>query len=119
MYIHGGGAVASSALQYDRCCQSWADENDLVVFNLDYRLAPEMPAPGGIMDCYDGLKYILANAEKYAVDPMRVTFSRESGGGYLSMALGMELSKKGESSLVPFIMGSATLIGGMLQEITA
>ncbi len=119
MYIHGGGAIALSGKFFDYTCQRWADENDLVVFNLDYRLAPETPAPGGIMDCYAGLKYILANAEKYGVDPTRVTFTGDSGGGYLSMGLGMELSKRGESSLVPFIMGSATMIGGMIQEMTA
>ncbi len=92
MYMHGGGVIAFDAKSCDQPCQRWADENDLVVFNLDYRLAPETPAPGGILDCYAGLKYILANAEKYGVDPKRVTFSGESGGGYLSMALGMELS---------------------------
>jgi acetyl esterase/lipase len=119
MYIHGGGAISLNARNYDEACQRWADESGIVVFNLEYRLAPETPAPGGIMDCYAGLKYILANAEKYGVDPKRVTFSGESGGGYLSMALGMELSKRGESGLVPFIMGSATMIGGMIQEMTA
>jgi acetyl esterase/lipase len=111
MYIHGGGAIALSGKFFDYTCQRWADENDLVVFNLDYRLAPETPAPGGILDCYAGLKYILANAEKYGVDPKRVTFSGDSGGGYLSMGLGMELSKRGETSLVPFIIGSCCMIG--------
>jgi acetyl esterase/lipase len=119
MYIHGGGAVASNALQYDRCCQRWADETDLVVFNLDYRLAPETPAPGGILDCYAGLKFIIANAEKYGVDPTRVTFTGDSGGGYLSMGLGMELSKRGESGLVPFIIGSACMDGAGLFTMTA
>jgi acetyl esterase/lipase len=89
-----------------------------VVFNLDYRLAPETPAPGGIMDCYAGLKYIIANAEKYGVDPKRVTFTGDSGGGYLSMALGMELSKRGESGLVPFIIGSSTMVGSALFTMT-
>jgi acetyl esterase/lipase len=118
MYIHGGGAVAFDALQFDSACQRWADENDLVVFNLDYRLAPETPAPGGILDCYAGLKFIIANAEKYGVDPTRVTFIGDSGGGYLSMGLGMELSKRGESGLVPFIIGSACMVGGNYWELT-
>jgi acetyl esterase/lipase len=118
MYIHGGGSISLNARYYDEVCQRWADESGIVVFNLEYRLAPETPAPGGIMDCYAALKYIIANAEKYGVDPKRVTFSGESGGGYLSMALGMELSKRGESGLVPFIMGSATMIGGDIFEMT-
>jgi acetyl esterase/lipase len=118
MYIHGGGAIAFDAKSCDHPCQRWADENDLVVFNLDYRLAPETPAPGGIMDCYAGLKYIIANAEKYGVDPTRVTFTGDSGGGYLSMGLGMELSKRGESGLVPFIIGSACMVGGNYWELT-
>jgi acetyl esterase/lipase len=111
MYIHGGGAIALSAKTLDANCQRFSDENDLVVFNLEYRLAPETPAPGGIQDCYAGLRYILANAEKYGVDPKRVTFTGDSGGGYLSIALGMELSKRSESDLVPFIIGSHCMIG--------
>ncbi len=118
MYLQGGGAIAFNAKCSDAACQRWADENDLVVFNLDDRLAPETPAPGGIMDCYAGLKYILANAEKYGVDPKRVTFTGDSGGGYLSMGLGMELSKRGESGLVPFIIGSACMVGGNYWELT-
>jgi acetyl esterase/lipase len=118
MYIHGGGGIALDARYADECCQRWADESGIVVFNLEYRLAPETPAPGGIMDCYAGLKYIIDNAWKYDVDPKRVTFSGESGGGYLAMGLGMELSKRGESDLVPFIMGSATMVGGQLFEMT-
>jgi acetyl esterase/lipase len=90
-----------------------------VVFNLDYRLAPETPAPGGILDCYAGLKFIIANAEKYGIDPKRVTFTGDSGGGYLSMGLGMELSKRGESGLVPFIIGSACMVGVGLITMTA
>jgi acetyl esterase len=119
MYIHGGGAIAFNAKCSDSACQRWADENDLVVFNLDYRLAPETPAPGGILDCYAGLKFIIANAEKYGIDPKRVTFTGDSGGGYLSMGLGMELSKRGESGLVPFIIGSACMVGVGLITMTA
>jgi acetyl esterase len=119
MYIHGGGAIASDAKSCDHPCQRWADENDLVVFNLDYRLAPETPAPGGILDCYAGLKFIIANAEKYGIDPSRVTFTGDSGGGYLSMGLGMELSKRGESGLVPFIIGSACMVGAAIFTMTA
>jgi len=111
MYIHGGGAIALEALQSDEPCQRWADENDVVVFNLEYRLAPETPAPGGIMDCYAALKYILANAEKHNVDPKRVTFTGDSGGGYLSMGLAMTLSQRNESELVPFCIGSACMVG--------
>jgi acetyl esterase/lipase len=118
MYLHGGGAIAFNAKCSDAACQRWADENDLVVFNLDYRLAPETPAPGGILDCYAGLKFIIANAEKYGIDPTRVTFTGDSGGGYLSMGLGMELSKRGESGIVPFIIGSACMVGGIFWEMT-
>jgi acetyl esterase len=118
MYIHGGAAIALPATCADYPCQRWADENDLVVFSVEYRLAPETPAPGGILDCYAGLRYILANAEKYGVDPKRVTFSGDSGGGYLSVALGMELSRRGEASLVPFMIGSACMIGSALFNMT-
>ena len=41
MYAHGGGAVACTAAQYKPYLSYMAVDCGLVVFNVDYRLAPE------------------------------------------------------------------------------
>ena len=69
IHAHGGGGVASSA----RDAKPWLDylavHCDVVVFNVDYRLAPETKSPNNVLDFYESVKYIHNNAEKLAIDP--------------------------------------------------
>ena len=61
-----------------------AECGDVIVFNVDYRLAPEAKCPENILDFYSVLKYVLDNSAALAVDPARVAVWGESGGGYLT-----------------------------------
>ena len=45
LYFHGGGGVLSSARQDDPFCLELALQERCVVVSVDYRLAPEYPAP--------------------------------------------------------------------------
>ena len=99
VYFHGGGAVAMSASTpfYIAMMTRYAEDNDIVVFSVDYRLAPEAPAPGGIMDCYAALKYVLDSCDEFNIDKTKVCIGGESGGGYLAMGVGLHLARNGES----------------------
>lgn len=50
VYAHGGGGIYSAARHSRTQCTRLADENSAVVLNVEYRLAPEDPAPAGILD---------------------------------------------------------------------
>jgi len=100
VYMHGGGVVGGTADQMIGHCSHMADISGAVVFNVDYRLAPEVKCPGNIEDVYSVLKYVTANAASLAVDPARVCILGESGGGYLTAALCVMLARKDESHLV-------------------
>lgn len=50
VYFHGGGGVALSPSDTINQMNRYAYDNGLIVFNVDYRLAPEHKAPAGIMD---------------------------------------------------------------------
>lgn len=103
VYYHGGGAVAGSAEDgYNNIMARYAHDYNMIVFNVDYRLAPEAPAPGGINDGYAGLKYLLKNADKLGVDSSRVFIAGESGGGYITAGVSMRLAERNESHLVKF-----------------
>jgi len=71
-----------------------------IVFNVDYRLAPEAKCPENVKDFYSCLKYVLANSSSLGVDPARVAIMGESGGGYLTAALSVMLAEKEESNLI-------------------
>ena len=58
IYAHGGGAVGGTADQVKTCLDYMADEGNLVVFNVDYRLAPETKCPNNVKDFYEAIKYV-------------------------------------------------------------
>ena len=47
IWAHSGGGFAMSASQHNELMIRWAHKYNCIVFNVDYRLAPETPTPGG------------------------------------------------------------------------
>jgi acetyl esterase/lipase len=120
-YIHGGGMMSlSSFLGNYRAWGRLIASKDVVVVMVEFRNSltpsevPEVaPFPAGLNDCVSGLKWTVANASKYGIDPARIIVSGESGGGNLTLALGLKLKRDGEIDLVkglyamcPYIAGS-------------
>ncbi|MFE1834071.1 alpha/beta hydrolase [Streptomyces sviceus] len=89
-HTHGGGMVAGShrstelAGELDR-----AQELDLAVVSVDYRLAPEHPDPAPVEDCYAGLTWLARNATDLGLDPDRIVLSGNSAGGALAAGLAL------------------------------
>jgi acetyl esterase/lipase len=96
--------LALGADDYVGVMGRYAVDSDLVVFNVDYRLAPETVAPGNIMDCYAALKFVCENAEEFGVDLGRIAVGGESGGGALAVGVGALLVEKEETHLVKLVM---------------
>ena len=55
----------------------------MVVFNVDYRLAPVTKCPENILDFYCSLNHVIENADALGIDNSKVGFIGESGGGYI------------------------------------
>ncbi|EWC62403.1 Esterase/lipase [Actinokineospora spheciospongiae] len=87
VWIHGGGMVLGSAAASDAWCARLAGELDVLVVNVDYRLAPEHPYPAALDDCYRVLRWVHDNAAELGVDPDRVAVSGKSAGAGLAAAL--------------------------------
>jgi acetyl esterase len=74
---------------------------------------PEVaPYPAGLNDCVSGLKWVIENASKYGVDPARIVVSGESGGGNLTLAVGLKLNRDGEIGLVKGLYALCPYIAG-------
>ncbi|KAL1304441.1 hypothetical protein AAFC00_003438 [Neodothiora populina] len=64
MHIHGGGWVLQSEAYQDTMLAYMADECDLTVISIGYRLAPEHPFPAGNEDCFDAAEYLVDSGEE-------------------------------------------------------
>lgn len=58
LYIHGGGFVLQSESGQDPLLKVLADEGNVIVFAIGYRLAPENPYPAGPEDCEDAVDWL-------------------------------------------------------------
>lgn len=84
VYYHGGGFVFASVTAVDRLVRLIANEADVVVVSVDYRLAPEHPYPAAHDDAEDAFLWARANAAAIGGDPDRVAVGGDSAGGHLS-----------------------------------
>ncbi|MEM7094598.1 MAG: alpha/beta hydrolase [Actinomycetota bacterium] len=89
LWIHGGGMVLLDADGDDAHCVRRAAEQGCVVVSVDYRLAPETPAPGLVNDCYAALSWLASNADDLGVDADRIMIGGASAGGGLAAGLAL------------------------------
>jgi len=104
IYAHGGGVVGGTAAGYAGFLSYMAVDCGVVVFNVDYRLAPETRCPNNVLDFYEAVKYVTKNTEDLGIDPARIALAGESGGGYICAAAMVHLARMEESHLVKLAM---------------
>jgi acetyl esterase/lipase len=58
VYLHGGGFVTGGLETDDASCRVLALQTDVLVLNIEYRLAPENKFPVGFEDAFDVVKWV-------------------------------------------------------------
>ena len=67
--LHGGGFVFGNLTGADWLCGQLADRVGAVVVSVDYRLAPEHPAPGPYEDAWAATCWLLEHGASFGADP--------------------------------------------------
>ncbi len=98
-WIHGGGMVLGDVAGSDVYCGRVADEMNVLVASVEYRLAPEHPFPAPLEDCYTGLKWLWESREELGIDPSRVAVGGGSAGGGLAAGVALAARDRGEVPL--------------------
>ena len=119
-YIHGGGMTDLSA--HDANYRAWFKtlaSKGAAVVAVDFRNAltpssvPELaPYPAGLNDCHSGLLYTVAHAVEFGIDTSRIIIAGESGGGNLTLALGLKLLREGNIGLIKGLYPLCPYIAG-------
>jgi acetyl esterase len=110
VYLHGGGWVIGSPATHAKLCAELAEGAGCVVVSVDYRMAPEYPAPAPLDDCVAAIRYIVANAGEFGADATRFAIGGDSAGGNLSAAAALRLRDEGgpQASLLLLLYGAYT-----------
>ena len=119
-YIHGGGMASLSC--FDDNYTGWGRliaANGVAVVMVDFRNSvspssvPEVaPFPAGLNDCVSGLKWTVASATHLGIDPGRIVVAGSSGGGNLTLALGLKLKQDGDLALISGLYALCPYIRG-------
>ena len=110
IYAHGGGAVACPAALFKPWLDLQATMCDVVVFNVDYRLAPETKCPNNVKDFYEVIRYVRENADSLGVDSNRIVIGGESGGGYICLGAMVLLAQNNEGDWVKLAMPNIPMV---------
>src|SRR4029450_12922070 len=81
-YAHGGGWGFGNLDRPEGLCAQFGLEAGIVVFAIDYRLAPEARFPGAFDDIVAGLKWVAANGASIGVRPDKTARGGGSDGGH-------------------------------------
>jgi acetyl esterase len=84
VWYHGGGWVIGDLDTADTTCRKLACRAGAMVVSVEYRLAPEHPAPAAMGDAWAALRWVTEHGVELGGDPTRVAVGGDSAGGNLS-----------------------------------
>lgn len=84
VFYHGGGWVIGDLDTHDALCRLTCRDAGAHVLSIDYRLAPEHPAPAAIEDAYAAFQWACENAAQLGAAPGLVAVGGDSAGGNLA-----------------------------------
>mgnify|MGYP005810824501 CR=1 FL=1 len=87
VHFHGGGWVYMNLDSHDGYCRQLANRTGCVVVAIEYRKAPEFPAPTAAEDCYAALQWVAANGASFGVDTAKLGVVGDSAGGNLAAVI--------------------------------
>jgi acetyl esterase len=89
VFFHGGGWAIGNLDSHDVACRKLADEGELIVISVDYRLAPEHKFPAAVDDAIAATKWIAGNAKTLGIDASRLMVGGDSAGGNLAAVVSL------------------------------
>lgn len=87
IFIHGGAWSGGEREVYHYYTKRLAQQG-YVAATISYRLSGVAPFPAAVHDCKCAVRWMRAMADKYLIDPQRISVLGGSAGGHLAMMVG-------------------------------
>ncbi len=101
--LHGGGFVKGHREQDLVFCRNICQNAGCMVFDIDYRTAPEKKYPYALHECYDVVKYLWNHAKDWNLDRNKFVLAGHSAGGNLTLGTAILMGRHREFSLAGLI----------------
>ncbi|MUL65557.1 lipase [Mycobacterium sp. CBMA 234] len=113
VFFHGGGFVVGGIESHDGLCRLICRDAGVHVVSVEYRLAPEHPAPAAADDCYATYLWCVENATRLGADPAKIAVGGDSAGGNLAAVVSL-LARDNHAPLpvLQFLMYPVTTFAG-------
>ena len=98
VFFHGGGWIYGDLESHDATCRFLAEEAQVRVVAVDYRLAPEAPFPAAVDDALAAWGWITEHAQALNIDASRIAVGGDSAGGNLAAVVAQQTVAAGGPS---------------------
>ena len=98
LFFHGGGFCIGDVDTHHEFCHAVCEQTGWPVVSVDYRLAPEYPAPTALRDCITAYAWLAKNCQSLGATPSRIVLAGDSAGGGLSTLMAQQLGAPTEDA---------------------
>lgn len=103
LFFHGGGFCIGDTNTHHEFCHAVSLKTGWPVVSVDYRLAPEHPAPAAIMDCIAAYVWLAENAHTLDASSSRIVLAGDSAGGCLAALVAQQVTVSIAASDMDFV----------------
>jgi len=112
VYLHGGGWVRGALEGHDPLCRFLAEQAQVRVLAVDFRLAPEHPFPAAYDDCLAAYRWAVDHAAELGADPGRLAVGGDSAGGTLAAGVAIAAAREELPLAFQLLVYPGTDMGG-------
>lgn len=98
LFFHGGGFCIGDLDTHHEFCHTVCKGTGWTVISVDYRLAPEYPAPTALRDCIAAYAWLAEHCHTLDVSASRIVLAGDSAGGGLSTLVAQQVAAPDETS---------------------
>ena len=92
LFFHGGGFCLGDVNTHHEFCYTVCAQTNWALVSIDYRLAPEHPAPTAIRDCLKAYAWLAQHADTLGASSSRIVLAGDSSGGGLAALVAQQVS---------------------------